>query len=81
MPLELKETGADLSGNVSIEEAELLYQWLLEHRQQPVVLQQVGHFHTAIWQLLLLFRPELQVQSQVDDVIKRWLLPELLPKE
>ena len=50
---------ASLEGNVPVDDAEALAQWLLSHPAPAVNLAKCGHVHGAVLQVLLALRPRL----------------------
>uniref|UniRef100_A0A7C2K1L0 Uncharacterized protein n=1 Tax=candidate division WOR-3 bacterium TaxID=2052148 RepID=A0A7C2K1L0_UNCW3 len=68
MPIEFKNNKAKLSGLVSVEEAETLFNWLLEKKKPKVDLSELQHLHTACLQLLFLFKPEIIAFPKRDDL-------------
>jgi hypothetical protein len=50
---------AALEGNVSVEDAEALTQWLQKQKTPTVHLGQCEHVHGAVLQVLLALRPKL----------------------
>jgi ABC-type transporter Mla MlaB component len=72
MPVEIKKKEAKLTGVVTIEEAEELFNFFLE-KKPKVDLSEVEHIHTACLQLLLVFKPEIIALPQ-DKELARWFL-------
>lgn len=81
MPITLHDQVVELSGHISIDDAEPLYQWLLANPTGVVVLRQLEHVHTAIWQLLCLFSPQLDIQGGLEPMFQNLLLPAMKAKE
>lgn len=52
---------AALEGNVSVEDAEALAQWLQKQKAPVVHLGKCEHVHSAVLQVLLALRPKLAV--------------------
>lgn len=59
MPLNLKKTIAALEGQVAIEDAETLLNWLLEHPKGKISLKKLDHAHSAVWQVLMACQPQV----------------------
>lgn len=59
MPLTLKKTIAGLEGQVAIEDAETLLNWLLENPKGRVNLKHLEHAHSAVWQVLMACQPKV----------------------
>lgn len=57
MPVELRETTAYAAGDVGIENAEALDEWLANGTVDAVDVSEVTHLHGAVLQLLLHHRP------------------------
>jgi len=52
---------AALEGNVSVEDAETLSQWLQQQAAPAVHLGKCEHLHAAVLQVLLALRPRVKV--------------------
>ncbi len=72
MPVEFKNNTAKLTELVSIEDAEVLFNWFLERKKTKVDLNELIHIHTACLQLLLIFQPEI-ITLPVQEDLKFWL--------
>ena len=72
MPVEFKNNTAILTDLVSIEDAEALFNWLLERKKPKMDLSELSHIHTACLQLLLVFKPEIIAHPEQED-LKYWL--------
>jgi hypothetical protein len=53
MPVESDDQALRLSGFCTVEEAETVLEWILQHPQGELDLVQVEHIHTAVLQVLL----------------------------
>ncbi|MCI4454083.1 MAG: STAS domain-containing protein [Thermodesulfobacterium sp.] len=73
MPVEIKKKEAKLMGVVGIEEAEELFNFLVEKKKPKVDLSELEHLHTACLQLLLVFKPEIIAFPQ-DKELALWFL-------
>jgi ABC-type transporter Mla MlaB component len=73
MPVEIKKKEAKLTGVLGIEEAEELYNFLVEKKKPKVDLSEVEHLHTACLQLLLVFKPDVVALPQ-DKELAHWFL-------
>jgi ABC-type transporter Mla MlaB component len=72
MPVEFKNNTAKLIDLVSIEDADALFNWLLERKKPKMDLSELSHIHTACLQLLLVFKPEIIAHPEQED-LKYWL--------
>lgn len=77
MPLQLLEQTAVLTGNVSVEDAESLTEWLRQAQDPAVDLGDCVHIHTAAFQALLSARPRIAVVP-ADEFLSAWLVPLLV---
>lgn len=59
MPIELSDDRAVLSGVCSVEEAEGLLSWVLQHPDAPVDASDCEHLHSAVLQVLMARRPPI----------------------
>ena len=59
---------AALEGNVSVEDAETLAQWLQKHKTPAVHLGKCEHVHGGVLQVLLALRPRL-VAAPTDPLL------------
>jgi len=64
---------AALEGNVTVEDAEALTQWLLQQRAPAVHLGKCEHVHGAVLQVLLALRP--RVAAGPPDPLLAGVLP------
>ncbi len=55
--MRFKKSVAVLEGVCTVEEAESLLEWLVEHPRGKVNLKRCEHLHTAVLQVLLAVRP------------------------
>lgn len=53
MPSDLSMTGARLSGNCTVEEAEAVFDWLLKNPKCELDLDGVDHLHAAMLQTIM----------------------------
>jgi hypothetical protein len=72
MPIEFKNNTAKLIDLVSVEDAEALFNWLLERKKPKMDLSELCHIHIACLQLLLVFKPEIIAHPEKED-LKYWL--------
>ena len=63
---------AALEGNVSVEDAEALAQWLQKQKAPAVHLGKCEHVHAAVLQVLLALRPRLAAEP-ADPLLARAL--------
>ena len=78
MPVTLKKTVAVLKGTCTVEEAERLLEWLVEHPGGKVNLKDCEHLHTAVLQVLMATRPRVSAEPQdpfLRDVVASALGP------
>lgn len=59
MPIELSDERAVLTGVCSVEEAESLLSWVLQHPDAAVDAAACEHLHSAVLQVLMALRPRL----------------------
>jgi hypothetical protein len=59
MSIEYKNNTAKLVDLISIEDVESLFNWLAERKKPKVDLGELDHMHTAVLQLLLVFKPTI----------------------
>ncbi len=59
MSITYKKTVAVLDGRLAVEEAESLFDWLLNKPNAKVNLKDLTFAHTAILQLLMMFKPKV----------------------
>lgn len=72
MALESTKSMLKLSGIVSVEEAETLFDWLQRHPKGKVDLSRCEHLHAANLQVLLAFRPKIHALP-ADESLAGWL--------
>lgn len=53
--------------NVGIEEAEKLFEYLIDAKKVKVDLSELSHLHSALLQLLIIFRDKIEVSSLPKD--------------
>jgi hypothetical protein len=53
MPTDLSTTTADLSGNCTVEEAEVVFDWLIKNPKCELNLDGVDHLHASILQTIM----------------------------
>lgn len=63
---------AVMVGQVSVEEAETLLEWLIKHPAGSVNMQAVEHIHAATLQVLMVARPHIASWPQHTS-IRFWL--------
>ncbi|MGB9891857.1 hypothetical protein [Thermodesulfovibrio yellowstonii] len=63
MPIEFGENRAVFRDVVTIEDAEPLFEWLLNIEEATVDMSECEHIHTAVLQLILLFVKKLKLQD------------------
>ena len=68
MPIVLKKQVAVLREQCSIEEAENLLQWYIEHPKGKVNAKQLTHLHTAVLQVLMAVKPSLSSWPEDDNM-------------
>jgi hypothetical protein len=61
MPLITKVKSCQLTGVCQAEDAEVLLAWLLTNRKGTINLKDCSHLHSAILQVLLVFKPTISV--------------------
>lgn len=54
---------AIFTGEVSIEEVERLYEWMVSKEQPIINIERCSHVHTAVLQLVLALEPKIEVNS------------------
>lgn len=64
MSIEFKKTVAVCTDECSIEEAETLLTWLLDHPKGKVNLKQCEQLHTAIVQVLMALKPSISAEPE-----------------
>lgn len=72
MTIRMEEDCIYLEGIISVEEAEPLLAWLIEHPDGAVDLTQCEHLHTSSLQLLLATDRDLRFHPD-NDTIGPWL--------
>lgn len=78
MPISYKKTVAVLQDYCTIEEAETLLEWLLEHPKAKLNLKQLEHLHTAVLQVIMALQPA--ISAMPDDIHNFYWLEALLRK-
>lgn len=78
MPLQLDEQTAVLAGDVSVEDAEPLANWLRQTPGGAVDLGSCTHLHTAALQALASARPRIAV-APADPFLSTWIVPLFAP--
>lgn len=78
MPLVVNTRTATLTGEVGVEDAEVLAAWLRTTRRPAVRLATCTHLHTAVLQALMAARPEV-LEPPVEPFLARWVLPLVAP--
>lgn len=72
MALEFKKNKAIFKEIVNVEEAEPLFEWFLKVKKPEVDMTECSHIHTAVLQLLMIFKPKLILPK--DEGLKLWLI-------
>ncbi|MEM9102498.1 MAG: hypothetical protein AAGB12_09245 [Pseudomonadota bacterium] len=72
MSISYAENTATLDGQCSVEEAEGLLEWFIEHPQGVLDLSALKHLHTAILQTLLYLRPKIDKKPKEDSL--HWIV-------
>ncbi len=72
MALEIKNSTLKFIDLVTIEDAESLFNRLLEKKKVRIDMSQCRHIHTAVLQLLMVFSPEIEKLPEDDD-LKIWI--------
>ncbi|MGA2926816.1 MAG: hypothetical protein ABSG43_12620 [Solirubrobacteraceae bacterium] len=78
MPLQLTDHIAILAGNISVEDAEPLANWLRQTNDRAVDLGACTHLHTAALQALASARARIAV-TPGDAFLAKWIVPLLTP--
>ncbi len=68
MPVEFKNNTAKFIDVITVEDAETLFNWLIEKKKPKIDLSELNHIHTACLQLLLVFKPEITKLSDNEDL-------------
>lgn len=66
-----------VSGDCGVEEAETLMNLVQGNPDAPVDVSRAGLVHTALWQILIAFSPQV-VGDPCDPVVRQWLMPILV---
>jgi hypothetical protein len=74
MSIELVGDVIQLAGSQNVDDPERLLALLHDDRQRTVDLTQAVTLHTAIFQILLAYRPNL-IGPAADPFFNRWLMP------
>lgn len=72
MPIEFKKTVAVFGADCTIEDAEALLEWLLEHPKGKLNLKKCTQCHTAVVQVMMAAKPALTAQpdnQQVQNIL------------
>lgn len=77
MPIQFMENVACFTEVCTVEEAELLLQWLQDQPGGKVKLKECTHIHTAIVQVMLAAKVIVMLPP-TDPDLARWLMPALL---
>ncbi len=80
MSITFRKQVAVFKGVCSVEEAEPLLEWLQSTPRGRINLKGCDHLHTALLQVLMVFRPALS-SSPTDREPWCWLLPCFAPRE
>lgn len=70
MPVEFKENKAAFTDTVTIEEAESLFEWLLDVSKPEIEMTDCNHIHTSVLQLIAIFKPKIKLPE--DEEFKIW---------
>ncbi|WP_006788382.1 hypothetical protein [Thiorhodospira sibirica] len=73
MPIRFEEQTAILEEFCTVEEADTLLAWLMEHPDAQVDLAPCKHLHAAILQVLLSCKPTLKNLPQEDGELRAWM--------
>jgi hypothetical protein len=76
MTIELGEAAIALTGTCGIEEVEALVGYLVSHPERPVDLSAATAIHTALWQALMVFKPNV-IGSPTASAVAENLFPGL----
>jgi hypothetical protein len=57
MPIDFKKTQATITGTLTVEETESLFEWLQKHPHGKLDLSGCKHLHCANLQLLMMAKP------------------------
>ncbi len=68
MPVEVNEKVLSLKGNVTIEEAERLFDLLEKNPDLKLDLSSCTHIHTSCLQILMSFKPEIVSMPEEKDL-------------
>lgn len=63
-----------LAGACGVEEAETLFSLVQGHPAAMVDLSGAGQVHTALWQILLVFKPKI-IGEPDEPFARQWILP------
>ncbi|BAU22811.1 hypothetical protein THC_0415 [Caldimicrobium thiodismutans] len=72
MPLQIKNRIVKFIDIVTIEDTETLFNWFLEKKQGKIDMSKCRHIHTAILQLLMIFKPKIEKLPEDND-LKKWI--------
>lgn len=73
MAIEYLENKAIFKEVVTIEEAEELFNWLLSQDEVEIDMTECIHIHTAILQLIHLFKSKLKLKLSADSDLQTWI--------
>ena len=77
MPIQFQKNVALLSDFCTVEEAEILLQWLQKHPKAKINLSACRHLHSSVLQVLM--AAHLPISAWPEDVeLSRWLKVALL---
>ena len=80
MPIELSASTLIARELLSVEEAETVLEWLIQHPHGQLDLADCTHVHAASLQVLLAARPTIAAWPR-HDALADWLQAALLPEE
>ncbi|WP_353684295.1 hypothetical protein V4D30_00500 [Thermodesulfovibrio sp. 3907-1M] len=75
MAVEIKNSTLKFIDLVTVEDAEAIFNKLLEKKKIKIDMSQCKHIHTAILQLLMVFTPEI-IKLPEDKDLKKWIIKE-----
>lgn len=67
MSIEYKKTVAIMEGECTVEDAEVLLEWVLLNPKGKINLKQCEHMHTAVLQVLMAVKPSVSVWPNNDS--------------
>ena len=80
MPIEFKKNRAQFRGEVSVEEAEGLLEWLEKRPTAKIDLSSCSHLHTANLQVLMAAKAGITIWPKNAE-LRAWLEPVLKPAD